>query len=202
MWVAFLSGNLREWSRALMSQSVPPDPNDPGPLPADPRPLPDDWAAGESATTIEAALAVAQAEDRLLRLAAEYDNFRKRTAREKAETFDRGATAIVTRLLDVLDDISRLATSDPATTSYESFRDAFGVVEKKLQRELEAAGVKRIDPVGEAFDPTMHEAVAAVAPESDAADNTVKATFQTGYSYKGVMIRPARVQVYSSHGVA
>ena len=185
-----------------MSQSVPPKPNDPEPLPTDVRPLPDDWATGESATTVEAALAVAQAEDRLLRLAAEYDNFRKRTAREKAETFDRGATAIVTRLLDVLDDVARLAGSDPATTSYDSFRDAFGVVEKKLQRELESAGLVRIDPVGEVFDPTMHEAVAAIAPETPAQDHTVKATFQSGYSYKGSVIRPARVQVYSSHGVA
>ena len=91
---------------------------------------------------------------------------------------------------------------NPATTSYESFRAAHGVVEKKLLKELESAGLERIDPVGAPFDPTQHEAVAAAAPESDDQDHTVKATFQAGYRYKGAVIRPARVQVYSSHGVA
>jgi molecular chaperone GrpE len=186
----------------LMSQAVPPDPTDPEPLAGDAKPAADEWLPEESATSVEAALAVAQAEDRLLRLAAEFDNFRKRTAREKTEAFDRGASALMVRLLDVLDDVSRLAASDPATTSYQSFRDAFNVVEKKLQRELESAGLERIDPVGEPFDPTVHEAVSAVAPEQPAQDHTVKATFQSGYRFKGSVIRPARVQVFSSHGVA
>jgi molecular chaperone GrpE len=163
---------------------------------------PDSPPPPASATTTEAAEAIAQAEDRMLRLAAEFDNYRKRTMREKSEAFDRGATALVTRLLDVLDDIDRLSTSDPATTSYESFRAAHDVVEKKLQKELEAAGLERIDPVGAPFDPTQHEAVAATAPETAEQDHTVKATFQAGYRYKGTVVRPARVQVYSSHGVA
>jgi molecular chaperone GrpE len=158
-----------------------------------------EWA-GVSATSAEAALAVAQAEDRLLRLAAEYDNYRKRTIREKTEAFDRGATALVVRLLDVLDDINRLAASDPATTTYESFRAAFDLMQKKLAKELETAGLERIDPVGNPFDPTQHEAVAAVAPEQPEQDHIVKATFQAGYRFKGTVVRPARVQVYSAHG--
>ena len=130
-----------------MSKTVPPDPIDPTtPLPADQLPLPGEWADGEGATTVEAEHAVAQAEDRLLRLAAEFDNFRKRTTKEKAEAFDRGATALVARLLDVLDDVERLAGSDPAATSYESFRSAFDIVSKKIQKELESAGLERIDP--------------------------------------------------------
>ncbi len=186
-----------------MSETVPPDSTDPKePLPAEPLPLGEDWSAGESATTVEAVEAIAQAEDRLLRLAAEFDNFRKRTAKEKAEAFNRGASALVVRLLDVLDDVTRLGESDAAATSYESFRAAFDVVSKKMQKELEAAGLERLDPTGAPFDPTMHEAVAAVAPETSGQDNTVKATFQAGYAYKGTVIRPARVQVYSSHGVA
>ncbi|HEY4099782.1 MAG TPA: nucleotide exchange factor GrpE [Gemmatimonadales bacterium] len=187
-----------------MREDQPPrDPTEkPDSLPADPRPLPDDWDAADSATAAEAAQAVAQAEDRLLRLAAEYDNYRKRTAKEKSEAFDRGATSLVARLLDVLDDIDRLGTSDPAATSYESFRSAFDVVQRKLRKELETAGLERIDPAGHVFDPTLHEAVAAIAPETPEQDHTVKATFQAGYRFKGGVIRPARVQVYSAHGVA
>ncbi|HEY3934006.1 MAG TPA: nucleotide exchange factor GrpE [Gemmatimonadales bacterium] len=179
------------------------DPADnPGALPADPRPVPDDWELTDSATATEAARAVAQAEDRLLRLAAEYDNYRKRTVREKAEAFDRGATALVDRLLEILDDVDRLGASDPAATSYESFRGAFDVVQRKFRKELETAGLERIDPVGQPFDPTLHEAVSAVAPERPEQDHTVKATFQAGYRFKGGVVRPARVQVYSAHGVA
>ena len=169
-------------------------------LPADPQPPPDEWVAADSATTAEAAQAVAQAEDRLLRLAAEFDNYRKRTMREKAEAFDRGSTALVVRLLDVLDDIDRLAASDLATTTYESFRAAFDLMQKKLAKELEGAGLERIDPVGAPFDPTQHEAVAAIAPDQPELDHIVKATFQAGYRFKGTVVRPARVQVYSAQG--
>jgi molecular chaperone GrpE len=188
----------------LTRKNHPVDPPmaDPEPdnLPADPRPVADEWEGAPSATTAEAAQAVAQAEDRLLRLAAEYDNYRKRTLREKTEAFDRGATALVVRVLDVLDDIDRLAASDPLTTSYESFRAAFDLMQKKLAKELEGAGLERIDPVGAPFDPTQHEAVAAVAPERPELDHIVKATFQAGYRFKGSVVRPARVQVYSAPG--
>ena len=188
----------------MTRKNPPSDPPvaDPEPenLPADPQPIPDEWEGAESATAAEAARAVAQAEDRLLRLAAEYDNYRKRTIREKTEAFDRGATALVVRLLDVLDDINRLAASDPATTTYESFRAAFDLMQKQLSKELESAGLERIDPVGAAFDTTQHEAVAAVAPEQPEQDHIVKATFQAGYRFKGTVVRPARVQVYSAHG--
>jgi molecular chaperone GrpE (heat shock protein) len=183
-----------------MPENVPVDPEDTSRPPQSTES--GEWTAAPNATASEAAEAIAQAEDRLLRLAAEFDNYRKRTIREKAEAFDRGGTAMVTRLLDVLDDMERLSASDAATTSYESFRAAHGVVDKKLQKELESAGLERIDPVGAPFDPTQHEAVAAAAPETDDQDHTVKATFQPGYRYKGTVIRPARVLVYSAHGVA
>lgn len=184
-----------------MPKKIPADPIDDseaGAAPLTPDPGQPELLAVDPPVVTE----VAPPDDRLLRLAAEYDNYRKRTAREKTEAFDRGATALVTRLLDVLDDFDRLSTSDPSVTSYESFRAAHAVVEKKLLKELESAGLERIDPVGEPFDPTQHEAVAAANPETPEQDHTVKATFQAGYRYKGAVIRPARVQVYSSHGAA
>src|ERR1041384_4698624 len=148
------------------------DPNEPAPtgpeeLPAIAEADSVEWSPAESATTAEAAQAVAQAEERLLRLAAEYDNYRKRTNREKIESFDRGASALVVRLLDVLDDMERLGASEPGTTTYDAFRGAFELIRKKFAKELEAAGLERLDPVGEQFDPTQHEAVAAAAPPTE-----------------------------------
>lgn len=161
----------------------------------------DDWQPGEAVPAAEAAGAIAALDDRYLRLAAEYENYRKRTHREKTEAFDRGAMSLVSRFLDVLDDVDRLAASD-ASTSSEAFRSAFDLTQKKLRKELEAAGLERVDPVGEVFNPEEQEAVAVANPESPEQDHTVKATFQTGYRFKGTIVRPARVQVYTDPGAA
>ncbi|MBA3345640.1 MAG: nucleotide exchange factor GrpE [Gemmatimonadales bacterium] len=142
-----------------------------------------------------------EARERHLRLAAEYDNFRKRNARERSEMADRAQAALVTRLLDVLDDMDRLG-ADGGGASPETFRHAFSLVDKKLHKELETAGLEPIDPVGEVFDPSVHEAVSAVPPPSPEQDHRVSATFQAGYRFKGTLVRPARVQVYSEQGQA
>jgi molecular chaperone GrpE len=141
------------------------------------------------------------AREQHLRLAAEFDNFRKRIARERTDLGDRAQAALVTRLLDVLDDMDRLA-SDGGNASPENLRQAVALVDRKLRKELEAAGLERIDPVGQTFDPSEHEAVAALPPPTQAQDHTVSATFQTGYRYKGSLVRPARVQVFSAQGQA
>ena len=83
------------------------------------------------------------AEDRRLRLAAEYDNFRKRIAKERIELTDRAQAALVTRLLDVIDDLDRLATLDLAQTSADSIHEALVLVDRKLRKELAAAGLER-----------------------------------------------------------
>ena len=139
--------------------------------------------------------------DRQLRLAAEFDNYRKRVSREKVEQSDRAQASLITRLLDVLDDMDRLAAGTEGA-SVESMRQAMGLVDRKLRKELESAGVERIDPVGQPFDPSLHEAVSAVPPPKPELDHTVSATFQAGYRFKGALVRPARVQVYSTQGQA
>jgi molecular chaperone GrpE len=139
--------------------------------------------------------------DRQLRLAAEFDNYRKRVSRERVEQNDRAQASLVMRLLDVLDDMDRLSTEGGAAST-ESIREAIGLVDRKLRKELETAGVERIDPVGEPFDPSVHEAVSVVPPPRPDLDHTVSATFQTGYRFKGALVRPARVQVYSAQGQA
>jgi molecular chaperone GrpE len=139
----------------------------------------------------------AELRDRHLRLAAEYDNFRKRAARERDELAARSQAALVVRLLEVLDDLDRLV-SEGSSQSGDVLQEA--LIDRKLRKELEAAGLERVDPAGQPFDPTLHEAVAVLpAPEADL-DHVVAATFQIGYRFKGSLIRPARVQVYSAEG--
>jgi molecular chaperone GrpE len=139
---------------------------------------------------------VAELKDRHLRLAAEFDNYRKRINRERAELSDRAQASFVAKLLDVLDDMDRLVASDPATP-LPSLREGLSAVDRKLSKELEDAGVERIDPVGAPFDPTEHEAVSTVPAPDSSREHQVSATFQPGYRFKGVLVRPARVQVYS-----
>jgi molecular chaperone GrpE len=142
-----------------------------------------------------------EARDQQLRLAAEFDNYRKRIARERVEQSDRAQAALVTRLLDVLDDMDRLSAEGGAAST-EALRQAVELVDRKLRKELESAGVERIDPVGQPFDPALHEAVSVVQPPRPDLDHTVSATFQVGYRFKGALVRPARVQVYSAQGQA
>lgn len=140
---------------------------------------------------------VAELKDRHLRLAAEFDNYRKRINRERSELSDRAQASFVARLLDVLDDMDRLVASDPATP-LPSLRAGLSAVDRKLSKELEDAGVERIDPVGTPFDPSQHEAVSTVPSPDRSRDQQVSATFAPGYRFKGVLVRPARVQVYSN----
>ncbi len=162
--------------------------------------LPDEWTAEEAVPAIAAAEAIAQAEDRFLRLAAEYENYRRRTAKEKAEAWERAQSALVQALMDELDDIDRLANTDPETTSYEAYRAAFVLIQKKFEKELGAAGLERLVPVGVPFDPNEHEAVAMTPLVDGAEPGTVAATFQNGYRFKGNVIRAARVQVFAEQG--
>jgi molecular chaperone GrpE len=142
---------------------------------------------------------VAELKDRHLRLAAEFDNYRKRIAKERADLTDRAQANFVSKLLDVLDDMDRLVASDPATP-LPALREGLSAVDRKLWKDLEEAGVERIDPAGSAFDPSLHEAVSTVPAPDRSLAHTVSATFQPGYRFKGVLVRPARVQVYSDEG--
>jgi molecular chaperone GrpE len=140
---------------------------------------------------------LADQRDRYLRLAAEYDNFRKRNARERADLSDKAQGAFAIRLLEVLDDLDRVVGVDLASEP-KVIHEALLLIDRKLRKELEAAGLERLDPVGQPFDPALHEAVHVLPPPEPARDHTVAATFQSGYRFKGALIRPARVQVYSS----
>ncbi len=138
-----------------------------------------------------------ESEERWLRLAAEFDNFRKRVAKERVELGDRAQASLVARLLEVLDDLDRLAEQDLTTTTREVMHEALVLVDRKLRKELVAAGLERIDPIGVPFDPTMHEAVAVLPAPTEEQEHEVSALFQAGYAFKGTLVRPAKVQVYT-----
>ena len=134
-------------------------------------------------------------QDRHLRIAAEYENFRKRTARERAEMWQRAQAEVVSNILDALDDFERVLQLDSASASAEDVIKGVELVERKLLRELESAGLERVGRVAEAFDPNHHEAVGSLPAQAEEEDHTVGAILQSGYKFGGVLIRPARVQV-------
>ncbi len=140
--------------------------------------------------------------DRYIRLAAEYDNFRKRTLKEREELTSRAQGAFAARLLDELDDIDRLLSGDRAVMTAESLYEGMELLGRKLWKELELVGLERIDPAGMPFDPELHEAVATTPPTAPDQDHTICRTFQVGYRFNGTLLRPARVQVYSDPGQA
>lgn len=143
---------------------------------------------------------LAEQRDKYLRLAAEYDNFRKRSARERAEAGARGQAELVGKLVDALDDLSRFAHVDPATTDPQTLHKGIELVEQKALKALESAGLTIINPIDQTFDPTMHEAVSTQPALSEEDDHTVGTVFQRGYMFNGQLLRPARVAVKQWQG--
>ena len=138
---------------------------------------------------------LADLKDRYLRLAAEYDNFRKRSVKERTDVWGRAQADLVQRLVDALDDLARFAHVDPAETDAKTIHDGVDMVERKVWKELEAAGVTRVDQIGVPFDPNVHEAVTTRPADHAAKDHTVGAVLQPGYRMGGALLRPARVVV-------
>ena len=137
--------------------------------------------------------------DRHLRLAAEFDNYRKRVERERSESWVRAQAELAQRLLEPLDDLQRIADFDPATTPATALHEGAEMVEKKFLRALESAGLEEIDAAGKPFDPNQHEALATAPAESADEDDTVAQVYRKGYRFKGVLLRPAQV-VVKKHG--
>ena len=133
--------------------------------------------------------------DKLLRLAAEFDNYRKRMLKERLEAEERGKADLVKKILEPLDDISRFAHVDPATTESATVVQGVEMVERKLEKVLRTAGLEIINPVDEVFDPSLHEAVTTEPTNSPELDHTVSRVFQVGYRFNGQLLRPARVVV-------
>jgi len=143
---------------------------------------------------------LADQRDRYLRLAAEYDNFRKRTAKERTDIAARAQADILRSLLDALDDLGRFAHLDPAVTDSATVVEGAEMVERKLFKVLASAGLEVVNPQDQPFDPTDQEAVATEPALSREDDHMVAKVFQQGYKFNGQLLRPARVVVKQWNG--
>jgi molecular chaperone GrpE len=132
--------------------------------------------------------------DRLKRQMAEFENFRKRSEKEKSQMFDMGAKTIVEKILPVIDNFERGLAAVPDDKKGDPFITGMDKVYKQMLTELDAAGVKPIECVGQEFDPDFHNAVMQV--ENDELESgTVAQELQKGYMYKDSVVRHSMVSV-------
>ena len=129
--------------------------------------------------------------DRLKRSMAEFDNFRKRTEKEKSSMYIVGAKEIIENMLPVVDNFERGLAQAPEG---DAFAEGMQMIYKQLMTTLEGLGVEVIEAVGKEFDPDFHNAVMHVEDE-EASENLIVEEFQKGYTYKGVVVRHSMVKV-------
>ena len=135
--------------------------------------------------------ALAEEKDKYLRLFAEYDNYRKRTAKEKTETYQNASVQCVEKLLPVLDSFER---SLEAECSDENFKNGMNMIYNQFRNFLTQMNVSEIEALGAEFDPNIHNAIQQL-DETDYASNHVCQVFQKGYMLGDKLIRPAMVAV-------
>ena len=134
--------------------------------------------------------------DKLKRQMAEFDNFRKRTEKEKTQMYDIGAKSIIEKILPVIDNFERGLAAVPEEQREDAFVVGMDKVYRQMLTELDASGVKPIEAVGQEFDPNFHNAVMQV--ESEEYDSGVVAQeLQKGYMYKDSVVRHSMVAVVS-----
>lgn len=134
--------------------------------------------------------------DRVKRQMAEFENFRRRSEKEKSQMFDMGAKTIIERILPVIDNFERGFTTVEESDKDDAFVTGMDMVYKQLMTELEAVGVTPIEAVGKEFDPEFHNAVMQVESE-EYESGIVAAEFQKGYMYKDTVVRHSMVSVVS-----
>lgn len=139
-------------------------------------------------------IAIADLTDRLKRSMAEFDNFRKRSEKEKATMFDMGARSIAEKILPIVDNFERAMVAAPKEGDGKAFADGITMIYNQLKKTLEDLGVKPIDCVGQPFDPNFHNAVMHVEDES-LGENVVAEELLKGYMYKDSVLRHSMVKV-------
>jgi len=134
--------------------------------------------------------------DRHLRLAADFENFRKRASADLARVWVRAQAELVRSLVEGLDDLQRVSQFTSDDTTVDALIEGVDLVERNLLKALIEAGLEVLDPEGERFDPNSMEAMMRVPTEEEGQDETVHQVFLKGYMFKDQLVRPARVSVY------
>ena len=132
--------------------------------------------------------------DRLTRQMAEFDNFRKRTEKEKSQMYEIGAKDIIEKILPIVDNFERGLGSVPEEEKNAPFVEGMEKIYKQLMTTLESVGVKPIEAVGQEFNPDFHNAVMHVEDENFG-ENIVAEEFQKGYTYRDSVVRHSMVKV-------
>ena len=132
--------------------------------------------------------------DRLTRQMAEFDNFRKRTEREKSQMYEIGAKDIIEKILPVIDNFERGLAAVPEESKEDPFVEGMEKIYKQIMTTLEGVGVKPIEEVGQEFNPDFHNAVMHVEDE-EAGENIITEEFQKGYMYHDSVVRHSMVKV-------
>ena len=132
--------------------------------------------------------------DRLTRQMAEFDNFRKRTEKEKSQMYEIGARDIIEKILPIVDNFERGLSSMPEEEKATPFAEGMEKVYKQLMTTLESIDVKPIEAVGKEFDPNFHNAVMHVEDE-ELGENIIAEEFQKGYTYRNNVVRHSMVKV-------
>lgn len=138
---------------------------------------------------------VEELKDKCMRQMAEFENFRKRTEREKAQMFDTGASHVLEKLLPVVDNFERGLAAAPEGAQADAFADGMNMIYKQLTKMLEDLGVTPIEALGKPFDPNFHNAVMQVTATEEYPSGTVAQEMQKGYLYHDNVLRHSMVAV-------
>lgn len=139
---------------------------------------------------------LAALQDRHLRLAAEFDNFRRRTRRELGDAGESARAELAGKLLELMDDLQRVADTPLEGTTTEALHEGIGLVARKFAKILSDTGVEPVNPVDERFDPNLHDALMMTPTDDPEQDELVSQVVLIGYRLGERLLRPARVTVY------
>ena len=151
--------------------------------------------AGNDEKIAELEAQIANYKEQILRQAAEFDNYRKRTKKEISEYILNGGEKILTALLPVLDDMERAEKNMETADDVEALKEGLNLISKKLMSILEANGLKKIETENEDFNTDFHEAIAMIPAPSDDMKGKVIDCVQTGYKLNDKVIRHAKVAI-------
>ena len=145
---------------------------------------------------LEAAQAtIEEQKDKYLRLSAEFDNYRKRTMKEKAELIKNGGEKAISAILPILDDLERALENMQKSDDIKAIHEGIDLIYQKFLKNLNQEGLEKMNPIGEAFDTDYHEAVALVPAPEEGQKGKILDCVQTGYKLNDKVIRHAKVVV-------